>query len=223
MIRDDLIRPVRDAAILRGFQFGDKTRSIGKLKLDCITLKPVSAYPAISVYCLELDQPVLRVAISSVIQDETIFNDVVVFQDHFVARDVRVTHDEHPRLTYHIEEIGTLDSVDVHDFAPSADAVRVPLEKITLSQETMNHRCVKQVPPVYPMGAKASHTQGKVLMHVTVGKNGQVENAQAIGGPAELQEAALEAMRKWQFQPFLVLGEPVEIEGTMQINFALGN
>jgi protein TonB len=59
-------------------------------------------------------------------------------------------------------------------------------------------------------------------MRVTVGKNGQVESAQALEGPAELQRAALEAIRKWEFQPFLVLGEPVEIEGTMQITFTLG-
>ena len=164
----------------------------------------------------------LRVAISSVIQDETIFNEVFEFQDHFVARNVSVMQGRRPRLTYHVEEIGNLDAVDDHNFVPPADAVRVPLEKITLSQETLNRRCIKQVPPVYPASAKASHTQGKVLMRVTVGKNGQVESAQALEGPAELQRAALEAIRKWEFQPFLVLGEPVEIDGTIQITFTLG-
>lgn len=221
-VRSDLIRPVADASNPRDFQFGEKGRSIGKLKLDCITLTPAAAYPTISVYCLEPDRPVLRVAISSVIQDETIFNDVFEFQDHFVARNVSVMQGRRPRLTYHVEEIGNLDAVDDHNFVPPADAVRVPLEKITLSQETLNRRCIKQVPPVYPASAKASHTQGKVLMRVTVGKNGQVESAQALEGPAELQRAALEAIRKWEFQPFLVLGEPVEIDGTIQITFTLG-
>lgn len=221
-VRSKLIHPVADASNPRDFQFSEKARSIGKLKLNCITLKPAAAYPAISVYCLELDRPALRVAISSVIQDETIFNDVVEFQNHFVAREVSVMQGGRPRLTYHVEEIDSLDSGNDHNFVPSADAVSVPLGKITLSEETLNRRCIKQVPPVYPPSAKASHIQGKVLMRVTVGKNGQVESAQALEGPSELQRAALEAIRKWEFQPFLVLGEPVEIEGTMQITFTLG-
>ena len=45
--------------------------------------------------------------------------------------------------------------------------------------------------------------------------------AHAVSGPIELQEAAIDSVRKWEFRPFLVMGEPVEFESKFEVFFAL--
>jgi len=64
--------------------------------------------------------------------------------------------------------------------------------------------------PAYPRGA-----HGKVSVKFVVGKDGRVIQADAEDGPAEVRGPAVEAVRKYRFRPFLVLDEPVEVEGEM--------
>jgi protein TonB len=54
-----------------------------------------------------------------------------------------------------------------------------------------------------------------------VGKDGKVIEARAVSGPVELQGAATGSVRKWEFRPFLVMGEPVEFESKFEVFFAL--
>jgi TonB family protein len=222
LITTYLTQPVLDSSNLGRFQVEKKTKSVGKAKYDCVTLKPASAPPAMNLYCFEPNHPALRVSVSPVFQDQTVYNDVVVFQNRFLARSVGVVRDGHTIFTFHIDEISALSSAGSNDLAPPTDAVPVALDKIVLSQETMNHLCIKQVPPMYPSSAKASHITGKVVMLVTVGKDGHVLDVKATAGPAELQRPAIDALRMWEFQPFLVSGEPVNVESTLQIIFSLG-
>ena len=53
----------------------------------------------------------------------------------------------------------------------------------------------KTVNPIYPESAKSAGIQGSVLLEVTIGKEGEIEVAHAIRGPAELRSAAIEAVK----------------------------
>jgi protein TonB len=81
---------------------------------------------------------------------------------------------------------------------------------------------MKKVWPHYPPDARERRIQGEVPLKVTIGKDGHVENLKATGGPIELQESAVDAVRQWVYRPFLVMGEPREVEVEVNVIFQLG-
>jgi protein TonB len=80
---------------------------------------------------------------------------------------------------------------------------------------------ISKVPPVYPPDAKKARITGKVVLSTIIGKDGTVEHLSVNSGPAQLQQAAVDAVRQWTFQPYLLNGDPVEVETTINITFSL--
>lgn len=81
---------------------------------------------------------------------------------------------------------------------------------------------VSKVPPRYPADAKTRGVQGTVLMHAIIGKDGTIQDLSVISGPEELQASAMEAVRQWVYKPYLLNGEPTEVDTRITVNFALG-
>ncbi len=81
---------------------------------------------------------------------------------------------------------------------------------------------LEQTVPQYPAIAKATRTQGTVVMQATISKAGLIENLRVISGPPLLQQAAVDAVRSWRYKPYLLNGEPVEVETTVNVVFNLG-
>jgi protein TonB len=77
--------------------------------------------------------------------------------------------------------------------------------------------------PVYPPIAVASHTQGTVVLAATISRNGTIENLRVVGGPQMLLQAAIDAVSVWRYRPYLLNGEPVEVETTINVIFKLQN
>ena len=82
-------------------------------------------------------------------------------------------------------------------------------------------KLVKKVTPVYPKAAKQAHIQGKVLLDVTVSKEGHVTNVELISGPAELVQSAVDAVKQWEYSPTLLNGEPVDVKANVWVNYTL--
>lgn len=77
----------------------------------------------------------------------------------------------------------------------------------------------KQVVPDYPPIAKAARIQGVVRIQIRVTENGEVTNLRVISGHPMLVQAAMDAVRKWKYKPFLRDGQPVSIETIAEVNF----
>jgi protein TonB len=75
--------------------------------------------------------------------------------------------------------------------------------------------------PTYPPMGKAMHLEGTVELAATISKAGSIENLRVVSGPALLQQAALDAVKTWRYRPYLLNGEPVEVETTVNVVFAL--
>ncbi len=76
--------------------------------------------------------------------------------------------------------------------------------------------------PVYPAIAKAAGISGTVVLAATISKTGTIENLRVTSGPAMLQQAALDAVKTWRYRPYLLDGQPVEVETTVNVIFTLG-
>jgi len=94
--------------------------------------------------------------------------------------------------------------------------------KIILSPGVMAGMIVQRTPPVYPPIARAARVSGTVVLKAVISRTGSVENIQVISGPAMLQQAAIDAVKQWRYMPYLLNGEPVEVETTVNVIFTLG-
>ena len=78
---------------------------------------------------------------------------------------------------------------------------------------------IKDVPPVYPAIARSTRVGGAVTIEATIGTDGKVVDAQVVRSVPLLDQAALDAVRQWEYTPTLLNGKPVPITITVTINF----
>jgi TonB family protein len=108
---------------------------------------------------------------------------------------------------------------------PPAPLVRLPQAapggQARLSAAVVEGMILTKVDPVYPAEAKAAHVQGSVILHAIISKTGTVERLDVISGNGMLVNAARDAVSRWTYKPFLLNGEPVEVETSITVNFTL--
>ena len=95
---------------------------------------------------------------------------------------------------------------------------RVP----TIPYEEMAKRRIEGASPIYPPIAKATGISGTVILDAIISESGSVEKVRVISGPAMLQQSALDAVRTWQYKPYVINNEPVEVETTVHLTYSLG-
>lgn len=93
--------------------------------------------------------------------------------------------------------------------------------RITVSDDAMRGVLVKKVAPVYPPLARQARIQGTVILKVVIDKSGNVLEVRPVSGHPMLAPAAVDAVRQWKYQPYLVNGEPVEVETDVQVIFKI--
>ena len=102
--------------------------------------------------------------------------------------------------------------------APAAPAVP---KRIRVSQGVTQGMLVHQVKPQYPAMARETRVEGDVLLEAVIGKDGAVSDLQVISGPSLLIPPALRAVHQWRYKPYLLNGEPVEVETQIKLQFRL--
>jgi TonB family protein len=79
---------------------------------------------------------------------------------------------------------------------------------------------VKDVTPVYPAIAKAANLSGEVTIEATIGSDGKVTDTKVVHSVPMLDQAALDAVRQWEYMPTLLNGVPVPVTTIIRVNFA---
>jgi len=95
-------------------------------------------------------------------------------------------------------------------------------KKMAVSSGVMQGNLLSKTQPIYPAIAKAARISGTVVLQATISKNGTIENLHVVSGPAMLQQAAMDAVRTWKYKPYLLNGDPVEVETQVNVVFNLG-
>ena len=93
--------------------------------------------------------------------------------------------------------------------------------RLTVSSNEMAGNLLTKAVPIYPPEAKKAKIQGKVVLSAVISTSGNVESLRVISGPAELQQSAIDAVRQWTYRPYLLNGQPVEVETTVNIIYSL--
>jgi protein TonB len=90
-----------------------------------------------------------------------------------------------------------------------------------VSSGVMAGMLVHKVIPTYPAIGRAVRAQGTVQLQATISRDGTIENLRAVSGPPMLQQAAIDAVKQWRYRPYLLNGEPVEVETTVNVDFTM--
>jgi protein TonB len=77
------------------------------------------------------------------------------------------------------------------------------------------------VQPEYPIEARYARIQGQVLLRAVISKDGSIEGLTLISGHPMLAPAAIDAVRQWRYKPYLLMGNPVEVDTEILVNFTL--
>jgi protein TonB len=126
--------------------------------------------------------------------------------------------------------IGTLDSGNgvpggMGVAFPSQPASRVvraaPSAPVRISSITATSIAIYKPIPVYPTLAREARVEGTVVLEATISKSGSIENLRVVSGQAMLRQAALDAVSQWRYRPYLLNGEPVAVETTVNVVFNL--
>jgi periplasmic protein TonB len=82
---------------------------------------------------------------------------------------------------------------------------------------------IRRVPPTYPPLARNARVQGSVVLFAMISRAGVIENLRVVRGHPLLVGAAIDAVRQWRYRPYILNGEPIEVETEITVNFVLGN
>lgn len=77
------------------------------------------------------------------------------------------------------------------------------------------------VQPVYPMEARRQRVSGTVRLHAIIANDGSVKNLEVVSGDELLVQAAIDAVQQWRYRPTMLEGQPVEVDTTIDVTFAL--
>ena len=229
VLRSSLIEPLPE--ITSGeFTFKQHTESEGKSNLACVSLTyPMRSNLTISstflpMYCFEPTIPALRLK-STGSPFRTIYNQIVLFQGHYLARELSTYTADLKRFDLTLDVIQTVAQLPDSFPDPPANALPVDLKTISFTADYARYGTVqvlKKAVPVYPQAAKESRIQGTVVIKALIDKDGHVDQMNVTDGPFELRQAALDAVGQWVYRPFSVMGEPRTVEVEIKVIFTLG-
>jgi protein TonB len=98
-----------------------------------------------------------------------------------------------------------------------------PVKRVRISQGVTQGMVINKVQPVYPKLALVARVTGVVLVKAVISKQGVISELQVVSGHPVLVPAALKALKQWRYRPYLLNGEPVEVETYITVTFAIDN
>jgi TonB family protein len=96
-----------------------------------------------------------------------------------------------------------------------------PPPRIRLGGQVVASKLRHQPQPIYPAEARASRTEGSVIMHAIIGTDGTVKELNLVSGDPILADAAISAVRQWQYQPTKLNDVPCEVDTTITVTFKM--
>lgn len=214
----------------RTTRFQKETEKFGSTDAPCVMLIPKglaldSESPSAGLfptYCFDPKFPLLvaRLAWGA----PTIgYGSFLRFAGHYLAGSVTEYERGRKILTAKVDSAEGMQPDDPA-MIPPPDATENPfVQKVGVASGVMAGHRIGGTQPTYPENAKAARQSGTVVLQALIGLDGRIHDLRVISAPAlSLAIAAMQSVQTWQYSPYLLNGEPVEVETQINVVFTLG-
>ena len=96
-----------------------------------------------------------------------------------------------------------------------------PVKRIRVAARVVEANLIHDVTPQYPPEAGRARIEGTVVLLAVIGTDGSVKDVRVESGLPILAQAAIDAVKLWRYKPYMIDGEPVEVDSRITINFTL--
>jgi len=103
----------------------------------------------------------------------------------------------------------------------STDRRSIGEKPVRVASGIMQAFLLEKSPTVYPAGAIQAKVQGTVKLKVLIGEDGGVKHVEAISGPEQLVDSAIETVRQWKYRPFVLDDKTVYVETIATITYQM--
>lgn len=226
MLLREVVDPLPQHIDLEKVQLALQPLTLSGRSFDCIAVSRLSAAPKgltsapETRYCFESGSDIFRTVYP------TPYRIIArVTRGKFQGRDVSMELQDRngaDRLT--IAKLIELKAEvpDPAKLTPDSSMEQVP-ERVTMAGGVTAGRKIGGQTPQYPLAAKMSHISGQVILSAVISKDGGITDLEAESSPSNiLTQAAINAVKTWRYEPYLLGGSPVEVETTITVNFNIG-
>lgn len=217
-------------------------------KMTGLNAAPIGLFPT---YCFAPSQPAL-VAYFAYAAPIIEFNQIAKVQGRYLPKQITILSPAHKKLltasvdmvsgispqdaalalpqdikgSYppkKVEEVGVKDSAVSQNQDDGAKAMATLRDGIMISPGVAQGLALSRPAPIYPQDAKDARISGTVVIRAVIGRDGWVHDMQVVAAPsASLAASSLGAVSQWRYRPYLLNGEPVEVDTTINVIYSLG-
>jgi TonB family protein len=181
---------------------------------------PLGLFPT---YCFDSNLPALRISYSFGTLTTEYDQIVRLKSGRYLPRQVQIFDGKRKILIAHVDAITGLDPADpALKPGPGSSEPQV-VKSVNMAAGIAAGMILKKQVPVYPADAKAARISGTVVLRATIGTDGSIHDLHVVSAPSpSTAGSALWAVSHWEYKPFLLNGEPVEVETTINVIFSMG-
>jgi TonB family protein len=174
-------------------------------------------------YCFDAKGILLKATMAAWDNTQYVLKNSIQFQGRWIPGDVEIWNQGVLVLTAHLESVDTLKEADKVEFKIPADAA-FQSKTINWMPGKFHYGVnIKEVAPFYPRSAHESGIEGTVVLQGVISKEGRIKDLIAVSGPPILQQAAIDAVKQWEYEPWMLDGAPIEVETTIKLPFSLAD
>jgi protein TonB len=113
------------------------------------------------------------------------------------------------------EMLNSAPSVPVLEKSP----LPTPVKRMRIASRVAEANLIHDVTPLYPPEAGRARIEGTVVLMAVIGTDGSVKDVRVESGLPILAQAAMDAVKQWRYKPYMIDGEPIEVDSRITINF----
>jgi protein TonB len=113
------------------------------------------------------------------------------------------------------------DGTENHDPRTTQEDLGGVPQLMQVSKRVMQRLLENKVDPAYPTAAKEQHIEGTVVLNLDANTEGSVFRVELVSGHPMLALAAMDAVLQWEYRPFVLNGNAVPVETTVQLKFPM--
>ena len=201
-----------------------RQKNFGKTNADCIMLSrpmpkvalaPLGLFPT---YCMVAGE---HLAASYNYGSHTVVRSQVGrFLDHDITTGVSIMDGEQVIARGKVSELSTF-TPKADEFDPSPELAGTIISAQVSGGVVAGQR-IRGGAPIYPPSARQNRVSGAVVLQAVIGRDGHVQSLIPVSAPdPDLAISAIAAVKDWVYKPYLLNGEPVDINTTITVNYNL--